>query len=65
MRGSPIIQDGKMVDSIAHVLLNDPTKDYCIFIEKMLDAIEYSFDRGKCPCLLFDVCDTMIDTERG
>lgn len=54
-----------MVDSIAHVLLNDPTKDYCIFIEKMLDAIEYSFDRGKCPCLLFDVCDTMIDTERG
>ena len=38
MSGSPIIQDGKLVGAITHVLVNDPTKGYGIFIENMLDA---------------------------
>jgi stage IV sporulation protein B len=38
MSGSPIIQDGKLVGAVTHVLVNDPTKGYGIFIENMLDA---------------------------
>ena len=36
--GSPIIQDGKLVGAVTHVLVNDPTMGYGIFIENMLDA---------------------------
>ena len=36
--GSPIIQDGKLVGAVTHVLVNDPTTGYGIFIENMLDA---------------------------
>jgi len=38
MSGSPIIQEGKLVDAVSHVLVNDPTRGYGIFIENMLDA---------------------------
>ena len=38
MSGSPIIQDGKLVGAVTHVLVNDPTKGYGIFIENMLAA---------------------------
>jgi len=38
MSGSPIIQDGKIVGAVTHVLVNDPTRGYGIFIENMLDA---------------------------
>ena len=38
MSGSPIIQDGKLVGAVTHVLVNDPTKGYGIFIENMLGA---------------------------
>ena len=38
MSGSPIIQDGKLVGAVTHVLVNDPTQGYGIFIENMLDA---------------------------
>ena len=38
MSGSPIIQDGKLVGAVTHVLVNDPTAGYGIFIENMLDA---------------------------
>ena len=37
MSGSPIIQDGKIVGAVTHVLVNDPTKGYGIFIENMLE----------------------------
>ncbi len=37
MSGSPIIQDGKIVGAGAHVLVNDPTRGYGIFIENMLE----------------------------
>ena len=36
MSGSPIIQDGKLVGAVTHVLVNDPTKGYGIFVETML-----------------------------
>uniref|UniRef100_UPI00405654E9 SpoIVB peptidase n=1 Tax=Agathobacter sp. TaxID=2021311 RepID=UPI00405654E9 len=38
MSGSPIIQNGKIVGAVTHVLVNSPTKGYGIFIENMLDA---------------------------
>ena len=38
MSGSPIIQDGKLVGAVTHVLVNDPTRGYGIFIENMLTA---------------------------
>ena len=38
MSGSPILQDGRIVGAVTHVLVNDPTSGYGIFIEKMLAA---------------------------
>ena len=38
MSGSPILQDGKLIGALTHVLVNDPTTGYGIFIENMLDA---------------------------
>lgn len=37
MSGSPIIQNGKFVGAVTHVLVNDPTRGYGIFIENMLE----------------------------
>lgn len=36
MSGSPIIQNGKIIGAVTHVLVNDPTRGYGIFIETML-----------------------------
>ena len=38
MSGSPIIQDGKLVGAVTHVLVNDTTGGCGIFIENMPDA---------------------------
>lgn len=38
MSGSPILQDGKLIGAVTHVLVNDPTQGYGIFIENMLNA---------------------------
>ncbi len=38
MSGSPIIQNGKIIGAVTHVLVNDPTRGYGISIEKMLKA---------------------------
>jgi len=40
MSGSPILQKGKLIGAVTHVLVNDPTKGYGIFIENMLDAAD-------------------------
>jgi len=40
MSGSPIIQNGKLVGAVTHVLVSDPTRGYGIFIENMLEAME-------------------------
>jgi stage IV sporulation protein B len=44
MSGSPIIQNGKLIGAVTHVLVNDPTRGYGIAIENMLDTM---FDKGK------------------
>ncbi len=36
MSGSPIVQDGKVVGAVTHVLVRDSTRGYGIFIEEML-----------------------------
>ncbi|MGN0136438.1 SpoIVB peptidase [Anaerotignum sp.] len=38
MSGSPILQDGKLVGAVTHVMLNEPAKGYGTFIETMLAA---------------------------
>ena len=38
MSGSPIIQNGKLIGAVTHVMINDPTSGYGIFIENMLAA---------------------------
>jgi len=36
----PIIQNGKLIGAVTHVLVNDPAKGYGIFIENMLEEAE-------------------------
>ncbi|MBQ7714016.1 MAG: SpoIVB peptidase [Oscillospiraceae bacterium] len=38
MSGSPILQNGRLVGAVTHVLVNDATRGYGIFIENMLAA---------------------------
>ena len=40
MSGSPIIQNGKLIGAVTHVLVANPTEGYGIFIENMLNAAE-------------------------
>ncbi len=40
MSGSPIIQNGKLIGAVTHVLVNDPKRGYGIFIENMLTAAQ-------------------------
>ena len=35
MSGSPIMQDGKIIGAVTHVLVSDPQKGYGIFCENM------------------------------
>ena len=37
MSGSPILQNGRIVGAVTHVLVNDPTRGYGIFLENMLN----------------------------
>lgn len=43
MSGSPIIQNGKIVGAVTHVLVNDPSRGYGIFIEWMLNEADIQF----------------------
>lgn len=38
MSGSPILQDGKLVGAVTHVLVNNPARGFGVSIEKMLEA---------------------------
>ncbi len=38
MSGSPVMQNGKLIGAVTHVLISDPSRGYGIFIENMLDA---------------------------
>ena len=37
MSGSPILQNGKIIGAVTHVLINSPERGYGIFIENMLE----------------------------
>lgn len=36
MSGSPILQNGKLIGAVTHVLINDPQQGYGIFIDEMM-----------------------------
>ena len=38
MSGSPIIQDGRLVGAVTHVLVSDPARGYGVTIGAMLEA---------------------------
>lgn len=35
MSGSPIVQNGKLIGAVTHVMIGDPTRGYGIFISNM------------------------------
>lgn len=39
MSGSPIIQNGRLVGAVTHVLINDPTRGYAVFAESMMEEL--------------------------
>ncbi len=39
MSGSPVIQNGRLIGAVTHVLINDPTSGYGIFIGNMLASM--------------------------
>jgi len=44
MSGSPIIQNGKLIGAVTHVLVDDPTNGYAIFAENMLETAQQVAD---------------------
>ena len=44
--GSPIIQDGKLVGAVTHVMVANPTEGYGIFIENMLSAAQMPMQKA-------------------
>ena len=40
MSGSPLVQDGKLVGAVTHVLVGTPAKGYGIFADTMLKMAE-------------------------
>ncbi len=39
MSGSPVLQDGRLIGAVTHVLVDDPTCGYAISIERMLEEM--------------------------
>ena len=39
MSGSPLVQDGRLIGAVTHVLVSDPTRGFGIFIGNMLDEL--------------------------
>ena len=37
LSGAPILQNGKVIGAVTHVLVKDPCKGYGIFIETMIE----------------------------
>lgn len=42
--GSPILQDGRIVGAVTHVLVNDPTRGYGLLLEHMLETAQAAAD---------------------
>ncbi len=40
MSGSPILQNGKLIGAVTHVLIDDPTTGYAIYAENMLETAQ-------------------------
>ena len=40
MSGSPLLQNGKLIGAVTHVLVDDPTKGYGIFAENKLETAQ-------------------------
>ena len=55
MRGSPIIRYGKLVGAVTHILVNDLTRGYGIFIENMLEAPDNKTGKGHLPLPFFSI----------
>ena len=49
MSGSPIVQNGRLVGAVTHVLVNDPTRGYGIFAQTMLEQAEIVAQRAQEP----------------
>ena len=47
MSGSPLLQNGKLVGAVTHVLIDDPTTGYGIFAENMLKTAESVTDNAE------------------
>ena len=47
MSGSPLIQNGKLIGAVTHVLVDDPTKGYAIFAENMLETAQSVAENNK------------------
>lgn len=47
MSGSPIIQNGKLIGALTHVLIDDPEKGYAIFAENMLETAQSVAENNK------------------
>ena len=47
MSGSPLIQNGKLIGAVTHVLVDDPTKGYAIFAENMLETSQSVSESNK------------------
>ncbi len=47
MSGSPILQNGKLIGAVTHVLVDDPTKGYGIFAENMLETAQSVAENNK------------------
>ncbi|HBG22967.1 MAG TPA: hypothetical protein DDW83_06900, partial [Peptococcaceae bacterium] len=45
MSGSPIIQNGRLVGAVTHVLVNDPTRGYGVLAEMMLEETGLLFEQ--------------------
>lgn len=45
--GSPVVQNGKLVGAVTHVLVDDPTRGYAIFAENMLETAQSVADQQK------------------
>ena len=60
MSGSAILQDGKIIGAVTHVLLDDPSRGYGIFIENMLSGpFHTSFRRPSRPASAAK-CDVFV-----
>ncbi len=47
MSGSPLLQNGKLIGAVTHVLIDDPAKGYGIFAENMLETAQQVAEEQK------------------